>query len=157
MLHRFHNVGILIIQIRLTDCKRVKIILAAHLIPFPGAASESGLPVVGLFVKPKIEIAVGIVFSLPGFLEPEVFCGSVVRHKIHNQFHAAPVYLPDQLLHVLHSTEFGHDALVIRDVITVIIVRALITRTEPQGIYPELLQIVELGYDSFQIPDTVPV
>ena len=139
MLHRFHNVGILIIQIRLTDCKRVQIILTTHLIPLPGTASESGLPVVGLFVKPKIEIAVGIIFSLPGFLKPRVLCGGMVRHKVHNQFHAAPVYLPDQPLHVLHGTEFGHDALIIRDIIAVIIIRTLITRTEPQGIYPEFL------------------
>jgi NADH/NAD ratio-sensing transcriptional regulator Rex len=67
------------------------------------------------------------------------------------------VHLFNQLVHVSHGSELIHDISVIRDIIAIVIVRALEARAKPQCVNAELTKIVKFTDYSLQITDAVVV
>ena len=113
VLHGLYNGWIVPVQIGLADSKRMQIILAPYRIIFPCAASEFRFPIIGNFIEPIIKIAVRIIFSLPGFLEPAVGSGGMIRHQIHDQLHTPGMERCDQRIHIFHGAKLIHDIPVI--------------------------------------------
>ena len=83
--------------------------------------------------------------------------GGVIYHQIHDQPHVPPVHFVQQPFKVLHSAELLHDGIIIPDVITVVVVGRVIDRGQPQCVYPQLFQVVQLSRDARQVSDPVPV
>ncbi|MNE36270.1 hypothetical protein D3C80_1300750 [compost metagenome] len=83
--------------------------------------------------------------------------GGVIDDKVHHQLDAALMQSGQQLFPVLQRAEFIHNVLIIADVVTVVVVRRLIDRGQPDDIDAELLQVVQPGYDPAQIADAVSV
>ena len=125
--HAFPDFWICPVQIRLFFCEKMQVVLAAFFILLPGGSGEAGAPVVRrsavLSVLPDVIIPVGIILSFPAFHKPGMLVGGVVCHQIHHQFHTPGMDLGKHPVEVFHRTEFLHDGPVIRNVVSVIMIR----------------------------------
>ena len=81
----------------------------------------------------------------------------MIQHKVHNDPDAVLFCLIDQLIHVLQCSEHRVDILVVGYVITVVILRRLIDRRQPDRIYAQSFQIIEPRYDPLQVSYPVAV
>ena len=62
-----------------------------------------------------------------------------------------------QFVKVGHGAELGHDFAIIANVVTVIGIRRVIVRAQPDDVDAETLYVIELRRDALQISDTVAV
>ena len=81
----------------------------------------------------------------------------MVQNHIHHQVHAALGSLPYQLVKVLHSSVSGVNISVIRDIVSVVILRRGKKRSDPQIVHTQLCQIIQMLNYASQISETVSV
>ena len=86
-----------------------------------------------------------------------MFGGSVVHHKVHDDFHAVCMQFFRQFFPVVQRAEFVHDIPVIGNIVAVIVIRTFIARANPHGIHAQFFQIGDFLPDSVQIADAVAV
>lgn len=83
--------------------------------------------------------------------------GCVIHHQVHHELDAARVHCIKQLFPIRECAKFVHNVAVIADVITVVVVRRFIDRTQPYDVDAELLQIIELFQNPAQVAAAVAV
>ena len=153
--------GIFPVEIRLLFGESVEVELFHFRHPFPGRAAKSRFQVIGRIVRltipPDVKIMPWILTALFGFPEPGVFIGGVAQHQIHDDADLPLLCLGDQFIHVGQGAEHGVNVLIIGNVVAVIILRGAEHRGKPNGIHPQLLQIVQFGNDTGNIPKAVAV
>ena len=81
----------------------------------------------------------------------------MIRDKVHDQFHVTGMKFRYQFFCVVQRAELLHNVPVIRNVIPVVVVRAFIAGTEPDGVDAEFFQIIQARNDAGKIADAVSV
>ena len=140
----------------------MQIVHGSFLIVLPCRAAEAGSPVVGRCLRvfaltPDIVIAKGVIPGFPAFHKPFMFIRSMVYHQIHHDADSPFMGRCQHFVEIFHRAEFGHDRLIIADVITVIVIGRLIDRGQPDHVDAQIFQIIQPACDSLQVADTVPV
>ena len=156
ILHFFHDSRVRPIQIRLLYRIGMQIILFALVIVLPSRATESCSPIVLRLIKPVIIVTV-LFLPFAGADEPFVLIGGVVRHQIHDQLHITLMHFGDQAVHIFHRAVLRRNAPIVGNVVSVVMTRAFVARTEPECIDTEILQIVQLFDDARDVSDAVPI
>lgn len=90
-------------------------------------------------------------------LEPFMLVTGMVHHQVHEQFHAALMASLDQILDICDRAIFGGDGLVVGNIISHVDLGRFVRGAEPDDIYTQLLDVIQLGDDSRDIADTVIV
>ena len=87
-----------------------------------------------------------LVFFLAGesASEPLVLVRGVIYDEVHYDFYSASPRPFQKLVKISHSAELGLNILVVRDIVAVIVVRALIDRREPYYVNTELRKVIKL-------------
>ena len=118
---------VLPVKIRLLFGETMQIVHAGCLIKLPCGTTKTCSPVCRLFavfrIFPDIIIAVWIIFRFFTFQKPSVLIGAVIYYQIHHQFDTAFMHLCDHPVKIFHCSEISHDILIIRNIISIIIVR----------------------------------
>ena len=81
----------------------------------------------------------------------------MVDYQIHHYLDAPFMCRGKHLVKIFHSTELGHDILIITDIIAVVVIWRLVYGRQPYHIYTKLLQIVKLTCNTVQITYSVSV
>ena len=160
------DLGVLPVEVGLLAREEVQVVLAGHLVVLPRRAGEERSPVVRLGSRlpryaaltsgpPPVPVALGIVRGRPRLDEPRVLVGGVVDHEVHQQLHAAPMDVGQQLVEVLESAEQRVDVLVVADVVAVVVHRRAVDRRQPDDVDTELLEVVEVLPDADEVADPV--
>ena len=95
----------------------------------PGTLGKEVAPVVRkLSVLALLNDVIISVLLFTGLrsLEPLVLVGGMVDNEVHNNGYPSRLSLGKQKVKVLHGAELGLDILVVRDVVAVVVVRALV-------------------------------
>ena len=149
------------VQIRLFDRKLMEIILPQFRHPFPGRAAETGLQLIrgrhAVAVAPDVVVVIRILPALFCLDEPAVLIRGMVQHQIQNDPDPALPCLGNQVVHVLQRSEDGIDVLIVRDVISIVILRRAEDRREPDCADAKFLKIIQLCEDPGEVPDSVAV
>ncbi len=120
------------VQVRLFLMKYMEILLIGARQVLPHRTAEIRTPVrrqLSLFFVPQIKIvSICSVRVLTGFFEPFMLIRAVVDDQVHEDTDAPLFCLRDQILHILHGAETGIDPVVVRDIISLVSQRRLITR-----------------------------
>ena len=156
------DLGILPVEVRLLLVEHVKVQLVRPGKFLPAGAPEVGPPVGG---KRSVRIPVPEIEELSvlslrvraGLLKPLMLIGAVVDHQVHQDIHIPLLRLGDQLLHIRHGAESGVNVVIIRDIVSLIGEGRFIDGGKPENIHAQVLQIIQLLYDSPHIPDPVAV
>src|SRR5208282_5531111 len=124
--------------------------------------TKPGKPIVGRLgrhsaVTPDVPIALLIILRRTRSEEPWVLVRSVIRNKIHNHADLAFLGLTDELIEIRHGAKLRVDGRVVGNVVAKIDLGRRINRSDPDGVYAEILQIVQTRSDTVQIADTVAV
>jgi len=86
-----------------------------------------------------------------------VLVGSVVDDEIENNADVALFGFPDQVIEIGESTVQGIDGFIIGNVVAEINLGRRETRSDPDGVDAEIVEVIEFGSDSVQIADAVTV
>ena len=156
------NLRVFPVQIRLLFMEHMEVELVRAGQFLPAGAAEVGPPVGGQtsvrILIPEIEeLSVLSLRIRAGLLKPLMLIGAVIDHQVHQDIHVPLLRLGDQLLHVRHGAEPGVNVVIIRDIVSLIGKGGFIDRGKPENIHSQVLQIVQLLYDSPHIPDAVAV
>ena len=71
--------------------------------------------------------------------------GTVIDHQIGNQSHPARMDFMNQAFEILNRSKRSVDALIVRDIVTVVAERTWIRRLESDTIDAQLVDIIEPG------------
>lgn len=138
-------------------------VLAGHRVPGPVGrfGIEEDDPGAGVFlvvVGPYIEIARRRArFGLARPLEPGVLVRGVVDHQLADHTQLALVGLGDKAPDVGQGAVVGADPAVFGDVVAIVAPRRGVERQQPEGVDPQVLDVVELGDQPRKIADSVVV
>ena len=123
------------IEIRLFFWKQMQIIHLCLRIIFPCRTAECSSPVIRFFsvyrVFPDIIITIWIIFWLAAFNKPVMFIRCMIDYKIHQNPDGSFVCFTQQFLIILHSSIFFINSTVIRNIITIIVLRWFQHRRNP--------------------------
>ncbi|MNP10989.1 hypothetical protein D3C76_1031570 [compost metagenome] len=138
-------------------------VLAGHRVPGPvgllGVEEDDPRAVVLLVsVGPHVEIP-GLAAGpgAPGPLEPGMLVGGVVDDQLGDHPQAAPVRLGDEAAGVGQAAVVRVDPAVHGDVVAVVAQRRGIERQQPEGVHPQLGDVVELLDQPGEVADAVVV
>lgn len=81
----------------------------------------------------------------------------MVYYKIQNDFDAILVSFSDQLIHVLIASEACINFPVITDIVTIVVLRGVKYRTEPEHIDPKVLKVGEFFNNTPEIAEAVSI
>ena len=161
--HRLEHGGVVEVQVRLVGEEAVPVVLLGERVPGPVGGlgvgeDDAGIGVVTLVVRPDVEVALrGALRGVPGALEPGVLIGGVVDDQLGDHAKAPRVRLVDELARVVHGAVVRVHRLVLGDVVAVVALRARVERQHPDGVHPELLDVVEPLGQAAEIPGAVAV
>src|SRR3954454_11886394 len=98
------------------------IVLLGVFVPFPGAAAEPALPIVGRSpirrgIRPNVPIPFGAGSRRPTFGEPGMFVGGMVRNEINYDLDVLAVQALDDPVEIFKAAENRVDSAVIGDVV----------------------------------------
>ena len=157
----FSDFWIFPVQIRLLLRKTVEVILSAFFVLLPGTAAKPGSPVIWLLpvlsILPDIIIAIRTLLCLPALHKPRMLIRSMIHHQIHYDLEMMGMCFCQQMIKVLHGSEFRHNIAIIGDVISVVVIGRPINGGKPQHIHPQLFQIGQSLCNPVQIADSVPI
>ena len=88
-----------------------------------------------LRITPDVPVAIGVGFGLPALLEPVVLNAGVIDDEIHNDTQPSGVCLRNEPIHVLYRPILRVDLLVVAYIVSHVIIRRIIDRTDPDEIY----------------------
>lgn len=81
----------------------------------------------------------------------------MIHDEIHDQFDIPFMEFFDKLFKILHRTEFGHNALIITDIVTHIRIGRVIYRTKPDCSNSKPFQVVQSGNDALNVANAVGI
>jgi hypothetical protein len=144
----------------------MKIILLGELIPGPSRLGKLTPPIIGptsiaisivSWRTPDIPISFRIRPRRPRLQKLRVLIRRVIDHQVENHAHIAGMDLLDELLAILKRAIWFMDGLEIGDVIAHVHLRTFIMWRYPDHVYSEVVDVIELRYDSWDIADPVVV
>ena len=152
---------VVVVEVRLGLGKEMEVVLAPLGVKFPAVLPEKAGPVVGELptfpaVGPVIVVGVGAGF-VPALAEPVMLRGGVVDDQVHDNADVPAASLGDEPLHVRHGTVLRVDVPVVADVVAVVGVGGAVYRGEPDGVGPQVTDVVQTADDAGNVPDTVAV
>ena len=149
------------IEIRLFFWKQMQIIHLSLRIIFPCRTAKCSAPVIRFFsvyrIFPDIIITIWIIFWFTAFNKPVMFIWSMVDYEIHQNPDGSFVCFTQQFLVILHRSIFFINSAVIRNIVTIIVLRWFQHRRNPQYIYPKFFKVIQFLYDSSDISHTITV
>ena len=151
------NGGIRPIYVGLLLGKRVQIILVRFPIIRPRRAAEYALPFVWRLFKKVIIVVIGTLSGFFRLLKPKMQVRGMVGNQIHNHFDLVFFRFEKQALKIGKRAEFLVEISIIRNVVAVVVLRAFVYRTNPNGVCAKLLDIIELLNNAVDIPYAVAV
>ncbi len=89
--------------------------------------------------------------------EPGMLVRGVVDHQVHDQLDAAPVHFFQHFLPIGQAAEFGHDVLVVADIVAVVVVGRSVNRRQPDHVDAQLFEVIQFVDDAAQVADAVAV
>ena len=81
----------------------------------------------------------------------------MVHYQIHNDFDIIILTFLYQYLHIFHCSKLRVNRTVIRDIISIVILRRLIDWTDPEYIDSQFFQIFNFPCNSWNIPHSIPI
>ena len=122
VLHRRAHILVAPVEVGLFGEKSVVIILAARLVPLPGAAAEIAHPVVGRAaawrrITPDIPVAFRVITAGTTFLEPGMTIRAMIGHEVEQQLQPARMRFRQQPIEHRHVAEQRIDGPIVRYVI----------------------------------------
>src|SRR5262245_31221736 len=111
----------------------------------------------GLLLGPDIPIAVLRLWIAPRLLEPCMLIGRVVHDEINQHANATLLGAVGEIDEIAKGAVPRIDAVVVRDVITVIAMRRGLEGHQPYGRDAEAVQIIEPPRQTAEIADAVTV
>jgi hypothetical protein len=81
----------------------------------------------------------------------------VIHHHVHDDANISLLRFSQQPVKVGHGAIGGIDRDIIRDVVAEVDLRRGVDRTQPDGIHPKSLQVVEPAGDPVQVTDAVTI
>ena len=157
--HVFFNFGIAPIQVGLRWIKIMVEPLAGRGVVFPCGTSKQRSPIIRRLLRipcvaPDVPVPLGIRARRLRLLKPLVLIGGIGHDKIEQHTDIARLALGQQFVHVAQRAVVGIDAVVVGYVVTPIHVWRWKHRRDPNRIYSQPTQIVELRSNSGKI--TIP-
>ena len=86
-----------------------------------------------------------------------MFGGGVIQHHVQHQVHSPLFRFLHQLFKISHGPVAGIDALIIRYVIPIVILRGIEKGSQPQVINTQLFQIIQMFDHASQVAESVPI
>src|SRR5437763_2186424 len=138
------------------------IVLLGVFVPFPGAAAEPALPIIGRSaiwrgIRPNVPIAFGAGSRRPTFGEPGMFVGGMVRNEINYDLDILAVQALDDPVEIFKAAESRVDSAVIGDVVTKIQHRRGIKWSKPHGIDTKPRQVIDPAFQASQVPFAIAI
>ncbi|MPM36628.1 hypothetical protein SDC9_83227 [bioreactor metagenome] len=133
--------------------------------PLPGRAAEDRGPPVGRELA-VLALAVAEDVAPPrrgssgggeGFPEPRMEVGGVIRDDVHHDLQAGAVQGRDHLVELLQSADPRVDVAVVGDVVAAVGQGGGVEGAQPDGVDPQLLEVVDPGDDASEVTDAVAV
>ena len=115
-----------------------------------------GIRLLGEEIVVKIRAVLPGPEGITGGLEPGVVHAGVVQHQVQDHPDVPGLALGHEFLKIRHGAVLGVDGIIVRYVV-LMVGRAGVNGHQPDAVYPQLLQIVQLGDHSPQIADAVAV
>ncbi len=143
--------------------KAMPVIGLGHRIPGPVGGFEvfeddARFLVLFLGIAPDVEIAfLAARRGAPRALKPRMLIGGVIEHQLGDHAQAAPVRFAQENFEIFERAVVRMNLGVARDVVTVVPQRRRIERQKPERRDAEIVQIVELFREPFEIADAVGV
>src|SRR5579883_2317771 len=161
-VHRFANVAIAPVQIRLLLEECVIVILLGRCVECPSAAAEIRNPIVGRrsvrpWIAPDVPVSFASGAGASALDEPRMLIGSMVRNEIEDDFQAEPMRLFDQSVELRQRSKDRRDAAIIGDVVAEIRHRRGIDRRYPDRVDAYPMKVVEPAPNSIEVSDAVVV
>src|SRR5882724_6990236 len=113
------------------------------------------ITVIGL--TPDVPIALRILARASRFLEPRMLVGGVIQNQFDDDPHPSIVSCGEERLEIFKRAIAWVDGGVVRNVVTVVSQRRGKERQQPDGIDPQLLQIVQLLHEAREVSNTVAI
>ncbi len=160
---------------RLADLGIVEIeigLMVVEAVPVIGVRDGIPRPVRGLEVlenDPRVFVAVGRLAPdvkvapaaarrrVPRTAEPRMLVGSMIEHQFRDHAQAPLVRLAEEDAEIVQRAVAGVDALVIGNVVAVVFPRRGVEGQQPDGVDPQVLQVIELAGQAAEITDAVLV
>ena len=161
--YRLHHLRVVEVQVRLVRIEAVPEVLLGHRVPGPvgflGIEKDDPRALVLVVgVGPDVEIARRrALLRLAGALEPGVLVGRVIDDQLGDHPQPTLVRFGDEAPRVGHAAVVGVDVLVFGNVIAVVATRRGIERQEPDGVDPQVSDVVELVDQPGEVADAVVV
>ncbi len=133
--------------------------------PGPGWPAEGGRPLgrrqLAVFAPPIPEDVTvplrGAGAGRQGRLKPRVMVGGMVGNYVHHDLEPPAVGGLHHGVEIVHGSQPGIDRPVIVHIITAIGQLRRVERGEPEGVDPQLLQIIHMLGDAGQVPQSIAV
>ena len=158
-VHRLRDRRLVPVEVRLLRQERVEVPLRRALVARPGGAllAERRGPVVRQAVPraphvPRPARAVGIT---PRLLEPRVAVRGVVGHEVEQDAEAQLVRPRDQRVGVGERAEARVNRRMVGDVVTEVGHRRAVDGRQPDGVGPQIADMLEPARDTAQVADPV--
>ncbi|MNF64488.1 hypothetical protein D3C84_462210 [compost metagenome] len=161
--HRFHDLRVIEVQVRLVGVETVPEVLAGDRVPGPVGLfgveeNDAGAVVFLIVVGPHVEVPRRRSgFGLACALEPRVLVGGVVDDQFGDHPQAAFVRLGDETPGIGHGAVVAVYAAVLGDVITVVAPWRGIERQQPDGVDAQVGDVIELGDEAGKVANPVVV
>ena len=160
--HRFVDLGVVEVEVRLVVEEPVPEVLLPHRVPRPvgrlGVDEDDARLLVELVgVRPDVEVAVGTVRVAAAGLEPRVGVTGVVHDEVDDHPDAALVAGVEEGVEVLDGAGLRHDVVVVGHVVATVAQRRGEERRHPQAVDPEPLEVVELLDQTLEVAGAVAV
>jgi hypothetical protein len=159
--HRLFHRRVPPVEIRLLFEEEVIVILAGPGIVFPRGAAEGRIPVVRrpavLAVAPDIPVPLRVIAAGAGFLKPRVLIGGVVEHQVQDHPDVPAVGVFEEAAEILQGPVFRGHVHVVRDIVTPIHQRGGVVGAQPDGLDPQVLEVIQMATDPLQVSDAISV
>ncbi|MNZ84907.1 hypothetical protein D3C78_1036790 [compost metagenome] len=161
--HRFHDLRVIEVQVRLVGVETVPEVLAGDRVPGPVGLfgveeNDAGAVVFLIVVGPHVEVPRRRSgFGLACALEPRVLVGGVVDDQFGDHPQAAFVCLGNETPGIGHGPVVTVHAAVLGDVITVVAPWRGVEGQEPDGVDAQVGDVVELGDEAGKVANPVVV
>ncbi len=109
-------------------------------------------------VRPHVIVALLVADRrLARGLEPRVLIRRVIDDELGDDAQSASMRLVDERLEILARAVVGMDVAVVGDVVAIVLAGRRIERQQPDGVDPQLLDVIELAEQSAEIADAIVV
>ena len=110
-----------------------------------------------LSVTPNIVIMVRIVLALFRLPEPPMLIGRMIQYQIHDDLDSFLICFRNQAFHILQTPKHRINVLIVRNVVSIVILRGTVYRRKPDCVNSQIRQIIQPRNDPRKISDSIPI